>query len=106
MGRRNRRDKKPKGPKRLSRTSFQTEETDPIQRLLEARWNERAQQPKPETPQQRWERLYREKNVFRHAMAPAYNAAVAPLLSTSYAVPVAAVAGVALLAWFATRKGR
>jgi SAM-dependent methyltransferase len=50
--------------------------------LLEARWNERAQQPKPETPQQRWERLYREKNVFRHAMAPAYNAAVAPLLST------------------------
>lgn len=26
--------------------------------------------------------------------------------STSYAVPVAAVAGVALLAWFATRKGR
>ncbi len=41
--------------------------------------------------------------------APAPNTTTGPQsapASTSYAVPVAAVAGVALLAWFATRKGR
>jgi hypothetical protein len=41
--------------------------------------------------------------------APAPNTTTGPKsapASTSYAVPVAAVAGVALLAWFATRKGR